>query len=103
MHEALSSRLDAIRAICERHAVRTLDVFGSAARGVDFDPDRSDVDLIVCFARDDAADPLEQFFGLRDALAASLGRPVDLVEEGAIRNPFIQASIQRSRRPIYGA
>ena len=36
--------------LCRRHRVRSLAVFGSAARD-DFDPDRSDVDLLVEFGK----------------------------------------------------
>jgi hypothetical protein len=31
-----------IAALCRRFGVRRLDVFGSAARGADFEPERSD-------------------------------------------------------------
>jgi predicted nucleotidyltransferase len=47
--------------------------------------------------------PLEQFFGLADALARLLGRPVDLVERGAVRNPFVLAGINRTREVVYAA
>ncbi len=47
--------------------------------------------------------PLEQFFGLAHALEDLLGRPVDLVEPSAIKNPFIRAAINRSREVLYGA
>ena len=39
----------AIAELCRRFHVRRLDVFGSAARGTDFDPSRSDVDLLVSY------------------------------------------------------
>jgi hypothetical protein len=32
-----------------------------------------------------------------------LGRPVDLVMDGAVENPFIQAGIERSRHLLYAA
>ena len=46
---------------------------------------------------------LNRFFGLPEALAGLLGRPVDLVEPRAIRNPYIRASIDRAREVVYGA
>ena len=91
-----------IAALCRRFGVRRLAVFGSAARGADFDPQRSDVDFVVAFERIDGAS-LDEFLALRDALAAAVGRPVDLVMEGSVRNPFIQAGIQRSAETVYGA
>jgi predicted nucleotidyltransferase len=32
-----------------------------------------------------------------------LGRPVDLVNPDAIVNPYVLASINRAREPVYGA
>jgi predicted nucleotidyltransferase len=46
---------------------------------------------------------LREFFALRDALSATIGRPVDLVSEGSVRNPFIQTAIARSAETIYGS
>ena len=90
-----------LRDLCRRFGVRRLAVFGSAARGEDFDAKRSDVDFVVSFERADAS--LDEFLALRDALAAAVGRPVDLVMDGSVRNPFILAGIQRSAETIYGS
>jgi predicted nucleotidyltransferase len=102
MHpQVLQHRAD-IGALCRRSHVRRLDVFGSAARGEDFDPQRSDVDFLVEFDAS-TAPTLDLFFSLRDQLAALMGRPVDLVMAGAVRNPFIRADIERSREMVYAA
>jgi predicted nucleotidyltransferase len=50
MHAEILRHRDMLAALCRRHGVARLDVFGSAARGADFDPERSDVDLLVEFA-----------------------------------------------------
>jgi len=91
-----------IAELCRRFHVRRLDVFGSAARGTDFDPTRSDVDLLVTYLPGHATD-IGEYLDLRDALADLLGRPVDLVMENAVENPFIRTGIERSRQPLYGA
>ncbi len=96
----IAERRSEIAALCRRFGVRRLAVFGSAARGEDFDPQRSDVDFVVAFERADAS--LTEFLAFRDALAAALRRPVDLVMEGSVRNPFIQAGIARSAETVYG-
>jgi len=97
----IAERRSEIADICRRFGVRRLAVFGSAARGQDFDPERSDVDFVVAF--EPAASPsLGEFFALRDALAAAVGRPVDLVVDDSVRNPFIRAGIERSRETVYG-
>jgi predicted nucleotidyltransferase len=65
-------------------------------------PERSDVDFLVAFERPEEVSPSE-FFALRDALSATVGRPVDLVTEGSVRNPFIRTGIERSVELIYGS
>lgn len=87
MHSAIAAKRGQIATLCRAYAIRRLEVFGSAARGGDFDPDRSDVDFLVEFDPNSGKPPLAEFFGFRDSLAILLGRRVDLVEPGAIRNP----------------
>ena len=99
----IQARRAEVAEICRRFHVQRLDVFGSAARGIDFDPARSDLDLMVTY---DPALPrpgLAEYFGLRDELSAVFGRPVDLVMAGAVRNPFIRADIEQARELLYAA
>lgn len=103
MHPAIAVNRDALAELCRRYGVARLEVFGSAARGVDFDPATSDADFLVEFRPDSGMPPLEQFFGFADALEKLLGRPVDLVEFSAISNPYVRAAIDRSRELVYGA
>ena len=98
----LQSRSAEIAALCRRFHVRRLDVFGSAARESDFS-DESDIDLLVEYEADHGPPRLKDYFELRDALAALLGRNVDLVMANVVRNPYIRASIERSRQPLHGA
>ena len=98
----IAERRAEIADLCRRFGVRRLDVFGSAARGTDFDPARSDVDFLVTFEPAHGGS-LGEFLALRDALAAAVRRPVDLVMEGSVRNPFIRAGIQRSAETVYGS
>jgi predicted nucleotidyltransferase len=102
MHPAIAQYQNGISSICQRYRIRRLDVFGSAARAVDFDPVRSDADFLVEFAPDVVVG-LDNLFGAKAELEALLGRGVDLVESGAIRNPFILANINSSREPVYAA
>jgi predicted nucleotidyltransferase len=102
MQPFIAARLAEIADLCRRYHVRRLDVFGSAASG-DFDDDRSDVDFVVEFDGDAAAKALDAYFGLKEALEALLGRPVDLIMSGAVENPYIKASIEQSREPVYAA
>jgi hypothetical protein len=92
-----------LQALCRRFHVRRLDLFGSAARG-DFDPVRSDIDFLVEFdRRHREALSFNTYFGFKEALEALLGRSVDLVEPGAVRNPYLKASIDGSWEPVFEA
>ena len=99
---AIAQHRTGIATICQRFHVSRLEVFGSAARADDFDPATSDVDFLIKFA-DGATPGLQDFFGAKTALEQLLGRAVDLVEPGAVRNPCVLASINRNREAMYAA
>ena len=84
-----------LQALCRRWKIRELSLFGSQARD-DAGPD-SDVDLLVEY--EPAADwSLLDTARLRAELAELFGRPVDLVRERNVTNPYRLASIRRDRR-----
>lgn len=103
MIETLQQLSQPIADVCRRYGVKRLDVVGSAARGTDFDPSSSDYDFVVRFSPQSVHQPLEEYFGLRAALADLLHRDVDLIEENAIRNPYLRATLDQSRQTIYAA
>lgn len=98
----LACRTD-IAALCRRYHVRRLDVVGSAARATDFDPAHSDADFLVEFDPAHSPPPLADFLALREALAATLRLPVDLIMEAGVRNPYIRAAMQEARETLYAA
>ena len=102
MHPAIAQHRADISVICQRYQIRRLEVFGSAARAHDFDAERSDADFLVEFSPEAPAD-LHRFFGIKSELETLLGRGVDLIEPGAVRNPFVLASINQHRESIYAA
>jgi uncharacterized protein len=88
--------------LCRKYRVRRLDVFGSAARG-DFNEHSSDVDLLVEFDDMPHADRADAYLGFLTAVEALLRRRVDLVELGAVRNPYLRRGIEESRELVYAA
>jgi predicted nucleotidyltransferase len=102
MHPAIAQHRSGISVICQRYRIQRLEVFGSAARAEDFDPASSDADFLVEFAPD-AQPGLNSLYGAKADLEALLGRGVDLVELGAIRNPYVLASMNSHREAIYAA
>ena len=101
MHALIEQHRAAIGEVCRRHRVRRVEVFGSGARGVDFDLRRSDIDFLVEFDTAHGAPTLKAFFALRGELAGVLGHPVDLVMAGSLTNPFVRAEVDRSRETVY--
>lgn len=102
MTPPVQSHQDALRALCAAHRVARLELFGSAARD-DFDPGRSDLDFLVTFAPLPSAEKASAYFGLLNALEDLFGRPIDLVEAGAVKNPYVRRTIDRHRRLVYAA
>ncbi len=86
---------------CESFGVERLEVFGSEARG-DFEPARSDVDFIVRFREPGRPGYADRYLGLAERLEQVLGRPVELLTERSLRNPFFIRQIGRDRRTVYG-
>jgi hypothetical protein len=101
MPPLIEEHLEVIGNLCRLHGVRKLEVFGSILRD-DFDPQRSDVDVVVEF-EPRAANSFANFLDLKEALEALLGRPVDLVELHAVRNRRLRHYIEQSKSPIYAA
>ncbi len=103
MHDAIARKRDVLAAICRRYDVTRLEVFGSAARSDDFDPESSDVDFLVEFDPRSKLRPFHRYFDLAEALRDALGRPVDLMESRAISNPYLRAAINQSRTLVYAS
>ena len=102
MHCAAASRLEGIAAFCRQHRIRRVAVFGSDARASDFAVDHSDIDFLLKF-EPGARPDLEAYFSAKAALERLLGRVVDLVELGALRNPFLRREIEHQRETVYAS
>ena len=83
MHAEILRHRDTLVALCRRHGVARLDVFGSAARGVDFDPARSDVDLLVEFTPSTPR-RLAALLDFEAEAGKALARQVEVVDRRAI-------------------
>jgi len=95
----LNTYLTDIRAICSRHKVNRLYVFGSVLTER-FNME-SDVDFIVDFEPVDVFQYADNYYDLKFSLEAVLQRPVDLLEEKAIRNPYFQQVVNSKKQLVY--
>ena len=101
MIDLVAKNLHLIRAACQHHGVSFMELVGSAARE-DFDPSRSDIDVLVDFP-DGMPDLFGSFMGLREDLAAILARPVDVITIRGVRNPLLLESLRRDAILLYAA
>ncbi len=102
MISLLEQNQAAIQQLCRSYHVSRLDVFGSATTGA-FDPDHSDLDLLVEFQHTGEMTLADQYFGLWDGLRELLARDVDLLTRRSLRNPYFIAAVERSRQELYAA
>ena len=90
----------AIEKICRDLRVKRLDLVGSASRD-DFQHERSDIDVLVEF---DGLDRLfDRYFELKMRLEQHLGRQVDVIQDSAVKNPYVKRSLNRDKVRIYGS
>jgi len=92
--------MDKITALCDKHKVAKLFVFGSIL--TDHYKKSSDIDLLVDFTGVDTFDYADNYFDLKISLEELLQRPIDLLEEKALKNPYLRKSIDSSKQKIYG-
>jgi predicted nucleotidyltransferase len=102
MQDFILAKRSEIADLCHKHHVRRLSLFGSAVRN-DFDPATSDIDLLVEFTFQEGVGYAKNFWALEDSMARLLGRNVDLVAEGSIKNPYILRRIQEQKEQLYAA
>ena len=86
-----------IAEFCRARGIRRLSLFGSVLRG-DFDPARSDVDVLAEFEPGALKGVGFRYFGYGEELAAIIGRRVDFCSR---LNKYIEAAVRREAIPIY--
>ncbi len=90
----------AISKLCETHKVKSLYAFGSVLTN-NFNKE-SDIDLIVDFSSMDVENYADNYFDFKFSLQNILERPIDLLEEKALKNPYFRQSVIKQRQLVYG-
>ncbi len=90
---------DRVAAFCQQWKITEFSFFGSVLRD-DFRTD-SDVDVLVEFEPGHV--PGLAFFNMQEELKGILGREVDVVTRGGLRNPFRRHDILTTKRVFYVA
>ena len=89
-----------IRKLCYHYRVKQLYAFGSVLTN-EFNTE-SDVDLVVDFDPIDTAFYADNYYDFKFSLQNILKRPIDLLEEKAIKNPYFKQNLNQQRQLIYG-
>ena len=100
MTNLIHQHRDEVAALCRRAGARRLDAFGAAVRA-DFDPRSSDVDFLVEFDEVPPAAYAQAYFALKEGLESLFGRPVDLVTNSSLANPYFRARVIAERQNVY--
>jgi len=100
MQRLLADNMEKIKALCMAHNVKNLFAFGSICTG-SFS-DKSDVDLLISFNPMDFGDYADTYFELADQFEELFDRPVDLITEKSLKNPFFINSVNQTKILIYG-
>lgn len=88
-----------IAALCRKYRVQRLDLFGSATSDR-FDPETSDVDLLVDVGEYEQ-DIVYRYLDLARALEELLGHDVDLVTVRSVKSPLFRQAIEERRVTLY--
>jgi hypothetical protein len=102
MDKLISRNIDRIGKICQEHKVERLFVFGSIASGnVTRD---SDIDLLISFSDDISIEEYtDNYFKLHYLFEEIFRRPVDLITENSLTNPFFINTLEKTKVLIYAS
>lgn len=88
-----------VKDLCPQFGVRSLDLFGSVARGDN--NNRSDMDFLVEFDDSEPKDYSKRFFGLLHSLEDTFHCNIDLVTVKSIKKKTLRKKIEKDRVSLY--
>lgn len=88
-----------LKQLCTKYNVSQLYIFGSATND-NFRKD-SDIDFLVTFGAIELNEYADNYFNFKFSLEKLFNRKIDLLEEKAIKNPFLKESIDLSKKLLY--
>jgi len=100
MHCIITDNIHQIRNICDRQHIQTLFAFGSVCN--DSFNEASDIDLLVSFKPLSYGDYADNYFQTAEMFENVFKRPVDLVTDKSLKNPYFINSVNQSKVLLYG-
>lgn len=89
-----------IKQLCITHNVKRLYAFGSVLTKKF--SSNSDIDFMVDFEQVDINQYADNYYDFKFSLEHILRRPIDLLEEKAIKNPYFLQVVNSQRQLVYG-
>jgi len=97
----LNSHIQQIRELCEQYKLERLYAFGSVL--TNRFSENSDIDFLYTFKEDiPLLDVVDHYFNFQNELEKTLSRPVDLVSEKSLNNPYFIKEVDNTKQLIYG-
>lgn len=98
--DEISKRKEDFKNLCADHKVKFLYAFGSSITNR-FDPDKSDIDLLVEIDEKDPIERGEKLISLWETFENFFHKKVDLLTDSSVKNPFLRKSIDSTKVLIY--
>ena len=96
----IEKNIEPLKKLCNQHNVAKLYVFGSVNTH-QFN-ENSDIDFLVKFDPIELERYVDNYFDFKFSLENIFNRKIDLLEENAIKNPYLKESIDQTKKLIYG-
>lgn len=99
MQKIIEENRDRISTLCRMYNVKSLFAFGSVC--TDKFNDHSDIDLLIAFNAMDFGDYADAYFNIAEELENIFKRPVDLITDKSLSNPYFINSLNKTKTLIY--
>lgn len=96
----IQTHIGQIAALCAKYKVKSLFAFGSITQN-ELKPE-SDIDFLVDIEGRDPIAYSDNYFALKFQLEQLFNRPIDLLEQRAMKNQYLQQRIDHSKVLVYG-
>lgn len=100
MDAFIKKYLPQILVLCEKHKVSKLFAFGSVTSN-SFSIEKSDIDLYIEMTPMPAMERGEVLIDLWDQFELVFGRPVDLITDQPITNPYFKSELDKTKVLLY--
>ena len=98
--DLIERNIENLRKLCFEYNVIQLYIFGSVLN--EKFAEESDIDFLVTFKALELEDYADNYFDFKFSLEDLFDKQIDLLEDKAIKNPYLKKSIDSSKRLVYG-